>query len=203
MRIFSALMTTTWSPESRYGVKAGLSLPMRIRAARVARRPSTWSVASITNHWAPTLSASASTPLATYVLILAQSHLSPWRQTSILEQGLRRVNQIVDQPSLVQNSCRCEIHSELPSSSKRRKKQAARSVRPGPFEKICYEEQFVWKRSMRRFLVVFRTLELVLILSLPNCRHDSVFCNESIFLKIFSLLRCVSWNGKPVIHSIG
>src|SRR5450755_812625 len=62
-------MTTTWSPESRYGVKLGLSLPIRIRATWVARRPKTMSVASITNQLAPTLRASASLPLATYVLI--------------------------------------------------------------------------------------------------------------------------------------
>src|SRR6516164_11045258 len=69
MRILSALITITWSPESRYGVNDGLSLPINMRATLVARRPSTLSVASTTNHAAPTLSASASSPLATYVLM--------------------------------------------------------------------------------------------------------------------------------------
>src|SRR5271168_4489989 len=69
MRILSALMTTTWSPESRYGVKLGLSLPISMRATFVASRPSTTFVASTTNQFAPSFSASASAPLATYVLI--------------------------------------------------------------------------------------------------------------------------------------
>src|SRR5256885_14955437 len=69
MRILSALITTTWSPESRYGVKLGLSLPIKTRATFVARRPKTWLVASTTNQFLPTFSASASSPLATYVLI--------------------------------------------------------------------------------------------------------------------------------------
>src|SRR5438445_270556 len=43
-------MTTTWSPEFRCGVKVGLCLPRRIAATPEARRPSTWSVASTTNH---------------------------------------------------------------------------------------------------------------------------------------------------------
>src|SRR5438094_4980632 len=73
MRTLSALITTTWSPESRYGVKLGLSLPIRMRATLVARRPKTWLVASTTNQFAPTFSASASSPFATYVLI-AISH---------------------------------------------------------------------------------------------------------------------------------
>ena len=49
--------------------EGGLSLPISRRATFVAKRPKTWSVASTTNHSAPTLSASASSPLATYVLI--------------------------------------------------------------------------------------------------------------------------------------
>src|ERR1700676_5703851 len=40
-----------------------------MRATLVASRPRTMSVASITNQLAPTLRASASSPLATYVLI--------------------------------------------------------------------------------------------------------------------------------------
>src|SRR4029077_12771114 len=76
MRTLSALITTTWSPESRYGVKVGLSLPISMRATLVARRPSTTPVASTTNQFAPTFSASASSPLATYVLI-ALSHTFP------------------------------------------------------------------------------------------------------------------------------
>src|SRR6266436_7344049 len=76
MRTLSALITTTWSPESKYGVKLGLSLPISIRATFVASRPSTWSVASTTNQLAPTFSASASSPFATYVLI-PPSHTFP------------------------------------------------------------------------------------------------------------------------------
>src|SRR5258708_16154525 len=76
MRTLSALITTTWSPESKYGVKLGLSLPISIRSTFVASRPSTWSVASTTNQLAPTFSASASSPFATYVLI-APSHTFP------------------------------------------------------------------------------------------------------------------------------
>src|SRR5712691_7045581 len=51
---------------------------MSMRATLVARRPSTTSVASTTNQFAPTFSASASSPLATYVLI-ALSHTFPRR----------------------------------------------------------------------------------------------------------------------------
>src|SRR5271163_1302568 len=69
MRILSALITTTWSPETRYGVKLGLSLPISMRATFVASRPRTTFVASTTNQFAPTFSACASSPLATYVLI--------------------------------------------------------------------------------------------------------------------------------------
>src|SRR5882724_10770512 len=69
MRTLSALITTTWSPESRYGVKLGLSLPISTRATLVARRPNTTFVASTTNQFLPTFNASASAPLATYVLI--------------------------------------------------------------------------------------------------------------------------------------
>src|SRR2546421_849954 len=43
-------MTTTWSPLFRWGVYVGLCLPRRIAATPEARRPSTWSVASTTNH---------------------------------------------------------------------------------------------------------------------------------------------------------
>src|SRR6202049_1278676 len=42
-------MITTWSPVLRCGVKVGLCLPRRILATELARRPSTWSVASTTN----------------------------------------------------------------------------------------------------------------------------------------------------------
>src|SRR5260370_8517402 len=44
-----ALITTTWSPVFRCGVKVGLCLPRRILATLLARRPRTWSVASTTN----------------------------------------------------------------------------------------------------------------------------------------------------------
>src|SRR6516225_998710 len=83
MRILSALITITWSPESRYGVNDGLSLPIRTRATLVARRPSTLSVASTTNHAAPTLSASASSPLATYVL-MEPNHTFPFARVATL-----------------------------------------------------------------------------------------------------------------------
>src|SRR6266849_6412979 len=43
-----ALITTTWSPVFRCGVKVGLCLPRRIAATPDARRPRTWSVASTT-----------------------------------------------------------------------------------------------------------------------------------------------------------
>src|SRR2546430_13377591 len=43
-------MTTTRSPVFRWGVYVGLCLPRRIAATPEARRPSTWSVASTTNH---------------------------------------------------------------------------------------------------------------------------------------------------------
>src|SRR2546423_515223 len=43
-------MTTRWSPVFRWGVYVGLCLPRRIAATPEARRPSTWSVASTTNH---------------------------------------------------------------------------------------------------------------------------------------------------------
>src|SRR5438445_10518874 len=43
-------MTTTWSPVFRCGVYVGLCFPRRIAATPEARRPSTWSVASTTNH---------------------------------------------------------------------------------------------------------------------------------------------------------
>src|SRR6266566_1172994 len=76
MRTLSALITTTWSPESRYGVKLGLSLPINMRATLVASRPNTAFVASTTNQFAPVFRASASAPLATYVLI-ALSHTFP------------------------------------------------------------------------------------------------------------------------------
>ena len=49
-RILAALMTTTWSPTSINGVYCGFSLPIRIRATREARRPSTNPLASTTNH---------------------------------------------------------------------------------------------------------------------------------------------------------
>src|SRR5713101_9780259 len=45
----AALITTTWSPVFRCGVNVGLCLPRRILATLLARRPSTWSVASTTN----------------------------------------------------------------------------------------------------------------------------------------------------------
>src|SRR6266851_2921665 len=47
--ILAALITTTWSPVFRCGVNVGLCLPRRIFATELARRPSTWSVASTTN----------------------------------------------------------------------------------------------------------------------------------------------------------
>src|SRR5260370_2775198 len=47
--ILAALITTTWSPVFRCGVNVGLCLPRRILATLLARRPSTWSVASTTN----------------------------------------------------------------------------------------------------------------------------------------------------------
>src|SRR5271169_1475754 len=50
MRTLAALITMTWSPVSRKGVYLGLSLPERMRATRVASRPSVWSSASMTNH---------------------------------------------------------------------------------------------------------------------------------------------------------
>src|SRR5262249_47187264 len=46
----AALITITWSPEFRCGVYVGLCLPFRIFATLDARRPSTRSVASTTNH---------------------------------------------------------------------------------------------------------------------------------------------------------
>src|SRR5260370_4262473 len=45
----AALITTTWSPVFRCGVNVGLCLPRKILATLLARRPSTWSVASTTN----------------------------------------------------------------------------------------------------------------------------------------------------------
>src|ERR1700680_3535492 len=42
-------MITTWSPVLRWGVNVGLCLPRRFLATELARRPSTWSVASTTN----------------------------------------------------------------------------------------------------------------------------------------------------------
>src|ERR1700693_5003327 len=42
-------MMITWSPVFKCGVKVGLCLPRRILATELARRPSTWSVASTTN----------------------------------------------------------------------------------------------------------------------------------------------------------
>src|SRR5580704_1839245 len=60
-------MTTTWSPQSRNGVYCGLSLPIKIRAMRVARRPSTCPFASNTNQFFPSVSSSTSRPFATNV----------------------------------------------------------------------------------------------------------------------------------------
>src|SRR5260370_21598214 len=45
---FAALTMTTGSPVSRFGVKVGLCLPRRVRAACVATRPSTAPWASMT-----------------------------------------------------------------------------------------------------------------------------------------------------------
>src|SRR5579883_771211 len=47
-RTFSALMTTTLSPQSTFGVKIGRCLPRRRSATMLARRPSTSPSASIT-----------------------------------------------------------------------------------------------------------------------------------------------------------
>src|SRR5260370_18118806 len=47
--ILDALITTTWSPVFKCGVNVGLCLPRKILATLLARRPSTWSVASTTN----------------------------------------------------------------------------------------------------------------------------------------------------------
>src|SRR5882762_7522723 len=92
MRTLSALITTTWSPESRYGVKLGLSLPINIRATLVASRPSTWSVASTTNQFAPSFSASASAPLATYVNLKVRTRLCQRTSFSGQEAALESVS---------------------------------------------------------------------------------------------------------------
>src|SRR5215469_13183259 len=49
-RILSALITTTSPPTSRNGVYLGFSLPERMRATRVASRPSVCPAASTTYH---------------------------------------------------------------------------------------------------------------------------------------------------------
>src|SRR5205814_5719033 len=48
--IFSAFKMMTWSPLIRKGAYCGLCFPLRMVAAFVATRPSTWSAASITYH---------------------------------------------------------------------------------------------------------------------------------------------------------
>src|SRR5208283_5436099 len=50
-RTFSALLTTTKSPASRWGVYTGLFLPRKISATCTANRPSTAPSASITCHF--------------------------------------------------------------------------------------------------------------------------------------------------------
>jgi len=47
----SALITTTWSPQSTCGVKLGLCLPRRMLAMIVATRPTTSPSASIRCHF--------------------------------------------------------------------------------------------------------------------------------------------------------
>src|SRR5271169_6592999 len=79
MRTFAALITMTWSPVSRNGVYLGLSLPERMRATRVASRPSVWSSASMTNHLR------AISPLGKYVDIskLSQNLKKPRKSRSV------------------------------------------------------------------------------------------------------------------------
>src|SRR6266496_641811 len=48
--IFSALITTTWSPVSRNGVYLGFSLPIKMRAICEATRPRALPEASTTYH---------------------------------------------------------------------------------------------------------------------------------------------------------
>src|SRR2546430_11458330 len=63
-------MTTTRSPVFRWGVYVGLCLPRRIAATPEARRPSTWSVASTTNH---SLFRSAACAVHVFCLLIGSS----------------------------------------------------------------------------------------------------------------------------------
>src|SRR5579863_6460784 len=66
-------MTTTWSPQSRYGVKFGLSFPISTRATNVANRPRTFPEASTTTQLGPSERLSTSRPRGICVRIRSDS----------------------------------------------------------------------------------------------------------------------------------